>query len=202
MAVKEDIRHYREGEVCAFLYSRAEWGQLSNFFPLPSPIRAGPWEFPTSEHLYQAVKFPAAPEVQARIAACPTAREAARCGRGQAGLRPDWDAVRVNAMRWTLRMKREVHPGLLDGVLDASGARPIVEVSKRDSWWGAVPCSGGWCGHNVLGRLWMELRLHLEQDDPKALSSFWTERAGPGRLAEPPAAKDGPEELRQGSLFS
>ena len=48
-----------------FRFSRAEWGEFSNFYPLPAPIPAGPWLFPSSEHLYQAAKFSAAPDVQA-----------------------------------------------------------------------------------------------------------------------------------------
>ena len=69
------------------------WGEFSNFQPLAVPIVAGPWSFPTSEHLYQAAKFGAAPEVQRRIANAPTAREAAGIGRGTgAGIDPRWNA--------------------------------------------------------------------------------------------------------------
>ena len=56
------MRTYRADQACAFRFSRAEWGEFSNFCPLPTPIPAGPWLFPTSEHLYQACKVPTAPE--------------------------------------------------------------------------------------------------------------------------------------------
>ena len=54
-------------------------------------------------------------------------------------------------------MKREADRVQIDGVLAATGSRPIVEVSARDAWWGAQPTGNRYEGNNVLGRLWMEL---------------------------------------------
>ena len=145
--------------------------------------------FPTSEHLYQAAKFGAAPKVQRRIADAPTAREAAAIGRGtKAGMNPDWNAQRVNAMRWVLRMKREANASGIDAALARSGDRPIVEVSTRDPWWGAKPAGDSFRGENVLRRLWMELRLQLRDGDPAARAAAWTGRIQVGRLADPPCA--------------
>ena len=75
------MRIYARDQVCGFRYARATWGTFSNFQPLAVPIAAGPWTFATSEHAYQACKFPACPDVQQRIAEAPTAREAASIGR-------------------------------------------------------------------------------------------------------------------------
>ena len=75
------MRIYARDQVCSFRFTRAGWGAFSNFQPLAVPIAAGPWTFPTSEHAYQACKFPARPDVQQRIAEAPTAREAAAIGR-------------------------------------------------------------------------------------------------------------------------
>ncbi len=84
------MRIYKRDEARGFRFTNAPWGEFSNFAPLAVPIAAGPWAFPTSEHLYQAAKFGAAPAVQRRIAGAPTAREAAGIGRGtSAGLDPD-----------------------------------------------------------------------------------------------------------------
>ena len=87
-------------------------------------------------------------------------------------------------MRWVLRMKRETNAAEVDAVLAATGERPIVEVSTRDPWWGARPVSDRYEGHNVLGRLWMELRQQLREDDPAARSRAWTgrSRAWTGRV--------------------
>ena len=81
------MRIYNRDEVCPFRFTRAAWGAFSNFAPLAAPIAAGPWTFSTSEHLYQAAKFGAAPAVQRRIAGAPTAREAGR-HRARHGRRP------------------------------------------------------------------------------------------------------------------
>ena len=178
------MRTYIGEGSCGFRYSRAVWGELSNFFPLAVPIAAGPWQFRTSEALYQACKFPARPDVQQRIAEAPTAREAAAIGRTP-GLRinPGWNAQRVDVMRWVLRLKREANRREIDAVLAATGDRPIVEVSARDAWWGARPTGDRCEGHNVLGRLWMELRQHIRDGDAAARSGAWTGRTQVGCLA-------------------
>ena len=180
---------YNRDEVCPFRFTREAWGEFSNFAPLAAPIAAGPWTFSTSEAVYQAAKFGAAPEVQRRIARAPTAREAAAIGRGTPdGLNPDWNAQRVNAMRWVLRMKREANAATIDAALARSGDQPIVEISTRDAWWGAKPAGDAYRGENVLGRLWMELRLQLRDSDPAARAAAWTGRIPIGRLADPPCA--------------
>ena len=91
-------------------------------------------------------------------------------------------------MRWVLRMKREANAASIDAALARSGERAIVEVSTRDPWWGAKPADGTYRGENVLGRLWMELRLQLRDGDPAARAAAWTGRIHVGRLANPPCA--------------
>ena len=178
------MRIYRHDEVCPFRFTRAAWGAFSNFAPLAAHIAAGPWTFSTSEHLYQAAKFGAAPAVQRRIAGAPTAREAAAIGRGAtAGLDPRWNEQRVNVMRWVLRMKREANAAAIDAALAATGERAIVEVSTRDPWWGAKPAGVSYRGANVLGRLWMELRQQLHDGDPAERAAAWTGRIRVGSLA-------------------
>ena len=178
------MRVYPKYEACGFRFTREAWGAFSNFQPLAAPIPAGPWSFGTSEGLYQACKFAARPDVQQRIAEAPTAREAAAIGRTPGlGIDPGWNAQRVDVMRWVLRLKREANAAEIDAVLAETGERPIVEVSTRDPWWGARPLGDRYEGHNVLGRLWMELRHHLREDDPAARSGAWTGRIRVGRLA-------------------
>ena len=178
------MRIYKKDDVCGFRFTKADWGAFSNFQPLAVPIAAGPWTFSSSEALYQAAKFGAAPDVQSRIANVPTAREAAAIGRrSNPGMDPRWTAQRVNVMRWVLRMKRETNPAAVDAVLARTGERAIVEISTRDPWWGAKPAGDSYRGANVLGRLWMELRQHLRDNDPAARSAEWIGRIRVGRLA-------------------
>ena len=178
------MRTYIKEQACPFRFTNAAWGAFSNFQPLAVPIVAGPWQLRTSEALYQACKFPGRPEVQKRIAEAPTAREAAAIGRTPGlGIEPGWNAQRVDVMRWVLRMKREANAGEIDAEIAATGERPIVEVSIRDPWWGARPIADRYEGNNVLGRLWMELRQQLRQDDPAASSGPWAGRIRVGCLA-------------------
>ena len=185
------MRIYPRDQVCPFRFTTAAWGAFSNFQPLAIQIAAGPWTFPTSEHVYQACKFPARPDVQQRIAEAPTAREAAAIGRTPGlGIDPYWTAQRVDVMRWVLRMKREANQAEIDAVLAATGHRPIVKVSTRDPWWGARPVADRYEGGNVLGRLWMQLRQQLRDHDPAARSGAWLDRIRIGRLAGSSALPD------------
>ena len=179
------MRIYKREQACGFRFSRAAWGAFSNFQPLAVPILAGPWSFGTSEAAYQACKFPSHPGVQQRIAEAPTARQAAAIGRTPGlGIDPGWNARRVDVMRWVLRCKHEANRDEIDALLAETGERPIVEVSTRDPWWGARPVANRYEGHNVLGRLWMELRQHIRESDPAARSGAWTHRIRIGRLSE------------------
>ncbi len=187
------MRVYSRDRACAFRFTKATWGALSNFQPLAVPILAGPWSFGTSEAAYQACKFPSHPDVQQRIAAAPTARQAAVIGRTPGlGIHPGWNAQRVDVMRWVLRMKREANRDEIDALLAATGERPIVEVSTRDTWWGARPVGDRYEGNNVLGRLWMELRQHLREADSACLSGAWAGRIRVGRLSETVTAPPAP----------
>ena len=181
------MRIYARDQVCPFRLVRAEWGAFSNFQPLAVPIAAGPWTFFTSEAIYQAGKFGTRPDVQQRIAEAPTPRQAAATGRTPGlGIDPDWNAQRVDVMRWVLRCKREANQAEIDAVLAATADRPIVEVSTRDPWWGARPAADRYEGRNVLGRLWMELRQQLRDRDPASRSDAWLGRIRVGRLAGDP----------------
>ena len=178
------MRVYAKEHACGFRFTREAWGELSNFHPLAAPIEAGPLRFRTSEALYQAAKFGVRPHVQRRIAEAPTPREAAAIGRTPGlGIDPGWNAQRVDVMRWVLRMKREADRAGIDAVLAATGERAIVEVSTRDPWWGARPVAHRYEGRNVLGRLWMELRHQLRENDPAAGASAWSGRIRVGCLA-------------------
>ena len=179
-------RTYPKDRVCGFPLARAPWNAFGNFRRLPVPIRAGSWTFTTSEALYQAAKFATRPDVQQRIAEAATPRDAAAIGRTRdPGVVPgDWDARRADVMRWVLRRKREANAVGIDALLAATGDWPIVEVSTRDRWWGAAPVADRYEGHNVLGRLWMELRGHLRDADPLAHSHAWATRIRIGSLAD------------------
>ena len=189
-------RSYDADTACVFRFSRDEWGVFSNFFPSIQAIDAAGHTFKTSEHLYQAAKFRGSPDVQARIAAASSASDAATIGRDNANAPDaDWNSRRMNAMRWVIRMKREANPELVDAALEKTGDRPIVEFSRRDSFWGAQRNGNALVGQNILGRLWMELRQHIRDGDPRALVSAWEDPLTPKTVARAPAAQTAEADL-------
>lgn len=79
--------------------------------------------------------------------------------------RPDWDDVRVKVMKWCLRVKLVHNWNKFSQLLLSTGDCPIVEDSRKDNYWGAMPQEDDTLnGQNVLGRLLMDLRKKLRED--------------------------------------
>lgn len=84
--------------------------------------------------------------------------------------RDDWLQIRVRVMRWVLRVKLAMHWRDFGRLLLSTGTLPIVEDSRRDAFWGAIPRDDNQLvGMNVLGRLLMELRQELEEASTESL---------------------------------
>ena len=84
--------------------------------------------------------------------------------------RPDWNQVRVNVMRWCLRVKLAQNWDDFSKLLLDTGYSPIVEHSRRDDFWGAKPLDERTLlGMNVLGRLLMELRELVKIEPQESL---------------------------------
>lgn len=165
------IRSYQTIDVVRFRKTAEAFGGLSNMAP-GFPIRLLGLKIRTSEALYQACRFPHMPEVQRMIlseASPMTAKM--RSKRYRKDSREDWDEVRVRVMRWCLRVKLICNWGEFSKLLLSTGSVPIVEDSRKDRFWGAVPLDGDTLnGENVLGRLLMELREKLRLD-PASVSA-------------------------------
>jgi ribA/ribD-fused uncharacterized protein len=152
-----------EGCVVVFRV-REEFGGLSNMSN-EFPLRVAGLAIGSSEALYQSCRYPRRPDWQREILDAPHAMPAKmkakkECRRQQS--RPDWPDVQINIMRWVLRVKLAQHLRRFGGLLLSSGSRPIVERSRKDRSWGAVPdANGALVGANWLGRLLMELREEL-----------------------------------------
>lgn len=143
-----------------FRETKMAWGMLSNM--APSPLIVEGIAFRTAEALYQCCRFPDHPNIQQTIidAKSPmTAKMATKPWRHLT--RPDWEqSARVVAMRWTLRIKFQQSQDFR-AVLQSSEKRQIIESSRRDGFWGAIPDANDPSllhGDNTLGILLMELR--------------------------------------------
>ena len=77
-------------------------------------------------------------------------------------------------MRWVLRVKLAMHWRKFGDLLFATRELPIVENSRKDSFWGAIPePDDRLVGKNVLGRLLMELREELQRPEKEALQTVF-----------------------------
>jgi ribA/ribD-fused uncharacterized protein len=137
------------------------------------PLRVDGVLVPSAEALYQACRFPHRPEVQSLIIkqhSPMTAKMVSKPYRDDS--RGDWLSIRIRVMRWVLRVKLAMHWSSFGRLLLATEDCPIVEDSRRDDFWGAIPqADGSLAGANVLGRLLMELREELKASSKEALKS-------------------------------
>jgi ribA/ribD-fused uncharacterized protein len=120
----------------------------------------GKW-WPTSEHYFQAQKFPGTPyEEQIRLAKNPM--DAARMGRDRnLPLRKDWELVKEDIMRKAVLQKFKSHDDIR-AILLSTGNQLIIENSPVDYYWG---CGADGSGKNKLGQILMEIREMLRKEE-------------------------------------
>lgn len=160
------LRTYDRAHCVVFHKTRDAFGALSNM-AAGFPLHIEGFEIPTSEALYQACRFPHLPKIQKLIIeqrSPMTAKMKSKLYRKQT--REDWDAVRVGIMKWCLKIKLAQHWHHFGEVLLSTGTKPVVEQSRRDEFWGAIPDPKGnlLVGSNVLGRLLMDIRERLKNN--------------------------------------
>lgn len=160
--------------VCAFRKPADPFGGFSNMSK-SYPLRVFGQRIRSSEHLYQMMRFTHEPEIQEIVRAARTPMQSKRVSRNWTEFtRQDWDGIRVDVMRWVLRVKLSQHTKRFGDLLRSTGNRDIVEWSKHDSFWGAGPVADDTVrGQNVLGRLLMELRDERveERRDPNDVAA-------------------------------
>ena len=161
---------YHAHQSAAFRRTRESWGGFSNMAS-GYPITIGCTHVRTVEALFQALKFPHHPDVQAAIIAERSPMEAKRVSRQHdSHCRPDWLQIRIKVMYWCLQMKLAQNFIPFSELLNASVSMHIVENSSRDDFWGAKPHADQFTGQNVLGRLLMRLRKQLQETaDPNTM---------------------------------
>lgn len=158
---KYQERIYNASEIAFFKKTKEAFGGLSNM-AAGFPIEINGIPILTSEALYQACRFPHLPEVQQLIIkekSPMTAKMVGKPYRSQS--REDFENVKVDIMRWCLRVKLAQNFFEFSKLLISTNNRPIVEDSHKDAFWGAVRDKKNeniLTGVNALGRLLMQLR--------------------------------------------
>jgi type I restriction enzyme S subunit len=163
MLPADEIRRYSREDCVVFHKTKEAFGGLSNM-AAGFPLEVEGVSIRTSEALYQACRFPHKPDLQRLIISERSPMAAKMRGKPfRHETRADWEDVRVAVMRWCLRVKLLRNWTTFSQLLAETGSRPIVEQSRKDRFWGAVPiASDALEGQNILGRLLMELRELLE----------------------------------------
>lgn len=158
-------RTYYRTDCIVFKKTKEAFGGLSNMAG-GFPVKINDISILTSEALYQACRFPRLPDVQELIITQKSPMAAKMVVKPhRKDSRSDWDTVRVKIMRWCLRVKLACNWYEFGELLHATGDKPIVEVSRKDRFWGAVvEDDETLVGNNVLGRLLMELREELKSE--------------------------------------
>lgn len=139
-----------------YFYSvRDQFGCFSNFSPHGFERNGKYWA--TSEHYFQAMKFPGT-EAEELIRNASSPKEAANLGRSRSfPLRPDWESVKDSVMRDAVLGKFRAHKDISDTLL-GTGDEEIIEKAVHDAYWG---CGTDGKGLNMLGKILMEIRERL-----------------------------------------
>lgn len=154
-----NMRTYIRSDCIVFRKTKELYGGLSNMAS-GFPICINGISIRTAEALYQACRFPDLPEIQEKIISEKSPMTAKMKGKPYRDkTRSDWYYTRIRIMKWCLRVKLAQNWDKLGNLLLTTEELPIVEESKKDSFWGAKPTEEGTLvGVNALGRLLMELR--------------------------------------------
>lgn len=149
---------YNTNEVISFSKISGTWGRFSNMFN--NALFVNETFIPSAEALYQSCKYPLYPEIQKEIIDQDNGMKAKKISRAYTKYeRQDWETIKFSVMRWTLMVKLLQDWDNLSTLLDKTKDLPIVEISSKDTLWGAVRCAHDkLVGRNILGRLLMDIR--------------------------------------------
>ncbi len=129
------------------------------------PIEVEDVKILSSEALYQAMRYPNNPEYQHEIIKQRSPMTAKMISKKyRSHTRVDWEEVKLVIMRWCIRVKLIENWDKFGSLLLSTANKQIVEESKKDAFWGAIPLDVNLLvGTNALGRLLMELRIELPE---------------------------------------
>lgn len=164
--VKELYRmeEYNVNDVCFFNKVKEKWGELSNMSNTYGVVVNG-IKIKNTEALYQASRFPDYPEIQMEILKGHSGMASKMTSKKyrKTHTRGDWDNVAVDIMDFCLKLKTYQNYLFIKRILVAVGDRDIVEKSHKDQTWGTIEKNGVLIGHNVLGKLWNNIRDNIDE---------------------------------------
>ena len=155
------MNSYDVNNVCAFSRAKDKWGEFGNMtggFPLRLFRDV---LVPSSENLYQMMRFPHRADIQQEILEQKSGMGAKMVSKKYRSehTHPSFEANKQQIMFWCLMLKAAQHKKYRDALLE-TGDRHIVEISKKDDFWGAKFNEDKTLliGQNELGNLHMTVR--------------------------------------------
>ncbi|TNV75414.1 hypothetical protein FGO68_gene17322 [Halteria grandinella] len=144
-----------------FYKEKDPYGFMSNFYKRPIELNDQIW--PTTEHYFQAMKYPSLPEYREKIRVQKSCTIVKRMGQKREGFRADWEKVKEQIMKDSLIAKFTQHKDLQKELLN-TGDAILVEHSKNDKYWADGGDGGnGTIGKNALGKILQQVRSELRQ---------------------------------------
>lgn len=148
-------------ECVAFSKTKEAFGGFSNM-SMEYPLEVNGVVFPSSEHFYQCMKYVDHPEVQREILGERNPLLMKNKQKKHRGLiRKDWEELKEIIMEVTIHLKLVTHWVKFGNLLVDSGIKEIVEISKKDSFWGMIPQVSNpsvLVGENKLGMILSRFR--------------------------------------------
>jgi ribA/ribD-fused uncharacterized protein len=137
---------------------RGEYGFLSNFAFLETPLVHKGISYPTVEHFYQAAKTT---DMELRREIAKHSSKGLKSFIRKIDLRPDWEEIKTDVMLRALRYKfSDSNPILRQRLLDTQGITLIEYNYWGDTFWGV--CLKTNEGLNTLGTLLTLVRSEIE----------------------------------------
>ena len=151
--------------VIAFNDVKGPNGWLSNMYP--HTVLWNGRLYQTAEHLFQCMRYPDFPGIQAEINMQASPVMAKGAAKKYRKLHPSTKENDLQLMKMVVRLKAIQNPEIIRKLVFSEGE--IIEDSTNRPggtgvFWGAAQdTDGNWVGENHLGRIWMELRDDLKR---------------------------------------
>lgn len=148
-----------------FYHSGKPYYEFTNFYANPIILDGKQW--PTSEHYFQAQKYPSNQALKERIRNAASPRGAFNITREPVNDRfkdPNWDNAKYQAMLKAVRAKFS-QPPLKNTLLNTGNAVLVEDAGANDQVWGA---GADYKGTNHLGRILMHVRDELRTGAQKS----------------------------------
>lgn len=151
-----------KNDVISFTKVSLPWGWLGNMSP--HPVELNGKIYPTTEHLFQALRF--APDHPIIDEIC-NHKSPMRAKMMVKPYKDDFiitprSEEDITNMLAVLYLKIETHPDLKYKLIETKDKTIIEDVTARPNesglYWGAKLTTSGWVGKNVLGECWMKVR--------------------------------------------